>query len=164
MKWFDPFSSQLTVPIRCPLFEMKVKWVIWNCNFYHALVLWEGAGQRVPWCGVKILETWEEGSWLEGRRSLLEERWQIPDTPSISKCYLGLTQGAWNEGRNLFHFLFVFLFLFLSFFSSCLLTFAWPAVPKHHIFTIIQLCPGLTRLQKFTWEPKPNLASQGKCL
>lgn len=30
MKWFDPFSSQLTVPIRCPeddgtLFEMEVR-------------------------------------------------------------------------------------------------------------------------------------------
>lgn len=132
MKWFDPFSSQLTVLIRCPeesgtLFEMEVKWVIWNCGS-----LWEGAGQRVLWCGVKSLETWEEGFWLDGRRSLLEERRQIPDIPSISKCYLGLTQGAWNEGRNLFLFLFLFPFLFLLLPPALCLTCCSQTSHLHH--------------------------------
>lgn len=123
---------------------------IWNCG-----ALWGEAGQTVTWGRT------EDPSSLGKRAAGGRERdvyWsvgQTADEPSISKWSLALSQWLWRREETPSSS--------SSFSSSSVLLFAWPALPRHHIFAVTQLCCRLRRFQELTWEPRHHLVSQEKC-
>lgn len=83
------------------LFEVEVRWVLWNCGSLRGK-----AGQRVTYIRHKSPEGQGRGLLGKRKRCLLEERGQIPDKSSISKCGL-VCLNASEWGKKPFFFLFL---------------------------------------------------------
>lgn len=125
----------------------QVSWIQWTLIWGVGAIctcgsLWWEAGWSVT--GHKTCGDLGGGLLVRGKEV---SRDRYPENHH-SRCCLALSQ--WLNGNP-----FLSLFLLLS------LPLAWPAVPRHHLFAIIQLCFGLRSLQKLTRKPKYH---QWSCL